>query len=278
MPGEREAPKRDGFPTERDLPRGGEVPPERALPRAEVPPGRDVPPAGSGVSTPLWLARVRVDAERRARLDVDLACDANVCAILGHSGAGKTTLLRCLAGTERPSGGRVVVGTDVLFDADTKLFVPPHRRRVALVAQSLALFPHLSVWQNVAYGLREAGSSVRRRELAQTWLDRVRAGVLAERMPSTLSGGEAQRVALARALAAEPRVLLLDEPFSALDPANRAAVLDVIADLTGAGASVLSVFHDLDAMQRLADRIVDLADGRVVTDTRTLSVSEGGPR
>ncbi|MBM4363294.1 MAG: ATP-binding cassette domain-containing protein, partial [Deltaproteobacteria bacterium] len=113
---------------------------------------------------PLLSVRARVDGEpgRPPRLDVAFETDASVTAVMGPSGAGKSTLLHCLAGLVRPNAGRVALGTEPLFDSESGLSVPPHQRRIALVFQSLALFPHLTVWENVAYGLRGTERAARR--------------------------------------------------------------------------------------------------------------------
>lgn len=212
--------------------------------------------------------RVRVEGEtdRPPRLDVDVESDATVTAIMGPSGAGKTTLLQCIAGVVRPRAGRVVLDGERLFDGEARVFVPPHRRRVAMVFQSLALFPHLTVWENVAYGIRGADARARR-DVARAWLERVRASGLAERAPSTLSGGEAQRVALARALASAPRLLLLDEPFSALNQALRVELGALLRELLDeASVPTLLVTHDLADARRMASRILQMDAGRIVSD------------
>lgn len=217
---------------------------------------------------PRLKVRVRVEGDpgRPPRLDADFESASSVTAIMGPSGAGKTTLLECVAGVVHPSAGRVVIDGERWFDRDAGVFVPPHRRRVAMVFQSLALFPHLSVWQNVAYGIR--GESPRARRVASmAWLERARAGGLADRAPSTLSGGEAQRVALARALASRPRLLLLDEPFSALNEDLRVELGALLrALLAEAPVPVLLVTHDLADARRMASRILQLDAGRIVSD------------
>lgn len=217
---------------------------------------------------PRLSVRVRVDGAdgRGPRLDAAFESTAAITAIMGPSGAGKTTLLQCIAGLVRPSGGRIAVDGETLFDAEARVFLAPHRRKVALVFQSLALFPHLSVWENVAYGLRDRRSRSRR-DAAVGWLERVRAGALADRVPATLSGGEAQRVALARALASEPRLLLLDEPFSALNQELRLELGEVLRELLAATrVPVLLVTHDAADARRLASRILSLDAGRLIGD------------
>jgi len=212
--------------------------------------------------------RVRVDGPDGTgpRLDVDFAVAPGITAIMGPSGSGKTTLLQCIAGLEPASAGRIALDDEPVYDHEARVFVPPHRRGFALVFQSLALFPHLSAWRNVAYGVR-GGTAQARRDTAMAWLQRAHAAALADRAPATLSGGEAQRVALARALASEPRVLLLDEPFSALNQLLRVELGEVLrALLATTKIPVLLVTHDLADAQRLASRIVVLEAGRLRAD------------
>lgn len=210
--------------------------------------------------------RINGASQDQPRLNVAFETDASVTAIMGQSGAGKTTLLSSLAGLIRPDAGRVAIGGQVVFDAEAGTFVPPHQRRVSIVFQSLALFPHLSVWQNVAYGIRATSRSERRRR-ALVWLERARAGALVDRIPSTLSGGEAQRVALARALAAEPRLLLLDEPFSALNHDLRIELAEVLRELLKArSVPVLLVTHDRGDAQRMATRLISINAGLIEDD------------
>ena len=187
--------------------------------------------------------------ELRLTLDVD-----RTVALVGPSGAGKTTVLRIVAGLTRPRSGRVAVDHDVWVDGEREL--PPERRRVGLVFQEYALFPHMTVRQNVEYARRHA---------ADDYLERFRIAHLAHARPGELSGGERQRVALARALAREPRVLLLDEPLGALDPHTRATVRGELRDrLRTAGLPTLLVTHDFADAAALADRVAVLDGGRLV--------------
>ncbi|MGI8983861.1 MAG: sulfate/molybdate ABC transporter ATP-binding protein [Acidimicrobiales bacterium] len=209
---------------------------------------------------------------RRGGLAIEVAVRAatdEVVAVVGPNGAGKSTLLRALAGLARLDRGRVTLGDLVLNDVGAGVHVPPDRRPVAVVFQDAALFPHLSALDNVAYGLRARGTgrSAARRQ-AGDWLERV--GIAADqagRRPSALSGGQAQRVALARALATEPRLLLLDEPLSAVDVAAKGQLRRVIREqLAGSPAVRLVVTHDpVDAMA-LADTLVVVEDGRVTQE------------
>ena len=182
-------------------------------------------------------------------------------ALLGPSGCGKTTTLRLIAGFERPDAGRIVVGGQVVADRATGTYLPPERRRVGMVFQDYALFPHLDVAGNVGFGLR--GRAGRDRRVGEV-LDLVGLAGLERRMPHELSGGQQQRVALARALAPCPEVLLLDEPFSNLDPALRARVRAELREiLRRAEATAIFVTHDRDEALSLADEVAVLWQGRL---------------
>ena len=188
----------------------------------------------------------------------------SVVAVIGPNGAGKSTLLRALAGLQGVDTGQVSIGGAVVDDGD--VFVPPQGRSVGVVFQDYALFPHLSVLENVAFGPRSRGVSrddARRR--ASLALDSLDIGVLAARKPSGLSGGQAQRVALARALASGPRLLLLDEPLSALDAGTRGEVrTDLRQHLTSFAGPTLVVTHDAVEAMVLADSLLVLEGGRAV--------------
>jgi len=200
-------------------------------------------------------------------LDVGLRVEpGQVVAVLGPNGAGKTTLLRALAGLTPLGSGRIVLDGDVLDDPATGTWVPPERRPLGVVFQDYLLFPHLDALDNVAFGLRCKGvaRSTARRE-ALRWLERVGLAGDARALPGRLSGGQQQRVALARALAVEPRMLLLDEPLSALDVGARGDLRrDLRALLDGFPGIRLIVTHDPLEARMLADRLVILEHGRVV--------------
>jgi molybdate transport system ATP-binding protein len=208
------------------------------------------------------------------RLDVAFEVPAGeVLAVLGPNGSGKSTLLDVLAGLLRPDTGVVVVGGRTLVDDGVNL--PPYRRSVGLLAQDPLLFPHLSVLANVAFGPRSRGSGRQKaEELAGAWLSEVDAAEFAGRKPGGLSGGQAQRVALARALVTEPSLLLLDEPFAALDvdaaPALRGLVRRVLRD-RDRQATVLVTHDPLDALV-LADRVLVLGAGKIVEQGPTREV------
>jgi iron(III) transport system ATP-binding protein len=192
------------------------------------------------------------------RVDLDVEA-GSVTAVLGASGSGKTTLLRVVAGFERIESGVVRVGGEVVDDGRRSF--PPERRRIGYVPQDGALFPHLKVGANVAFGLGRRFD----RKLVATLLDMVGLTGLERRYPHELSGGQQQRVALARALAVQPEVVLLDEPFSALDAALRASVRrDVIQILRDRGTTAVLVTHDQDEALSVSDRVAILRQGRIV--------------
>ncbi|MGE2717207.1 sulfate/molybdate ABC transporter ATP-binding protein [Mycolicibacterium litorale] len=208
---------------------------------------------------------VRARVARRG-VDVEFAVGAGeVLAVLGPNGAGKSTALHVIAGTVRPDDGVVRVGDRLLLDTTADVHVPTHRRRVGLLLQDALLFPHLRVAANVAFGLRSTGCGRSKAvAAAHHWLAEVGAADLADRMPRQLSGGQAQRVALARALAAEPDVLLLDEPLAGLDVAVAGAMRRVLRQvLTRDGRAAVLVTHDLLDVATLADRVVVMDGGRV---------------
>lgn len=200
-------------------------------------------------------------------IELDLRFDvaAGGClALAGPSGAGKTTILRILAGMLRPDRGRITHGDDLWLDTTSGVWWAPERRRCGYVFQDYALFPHLSAWRNVAYGLRSTPSS-QRKAAALSLLDQFGLGELADAKPATLSGGERQRVALARALAPRPDVLLLDEPLSALDARTRAsASRELHAVLRSIEMPVVLVTHEFNQAALLGDEIGVIDHGRIV--------------
>lgn len=197
--------------------------------------------------------------------DVSLtAPEAKVLALLGPSGSGKSTILRLIAGLEPVDAGEVRLGDEVVSAPGRT--VPPEQRRVGMVFQDYALFPHLSAAANVAFGLDKLVREDRAKE-ARRWLDRVGLGKRANAFPHELSGGEQQRVALARALAPKPRAVLLDEPFSGLDPSLRAelrrATMETLAE---SQTTTLFVTHDVDEALLVADRLAILKTGRLLQE------------
>jgi molybdate transport system ATP-binding protein len=207
------------------------------------------------------LAHTVAGSELEIRFDVP----AGRClALAGPSGAGKTTILRMLAGTLRPGRGRITHGDDVWVDTSGGVCWPPERRRCGYVFQDYALFPHLSAWRNVAYGLRSTPARARK-TAALSLLEQFGLSELADAKPATLSGGERQRVALARALAPRPNVLLLDEPLSALDARTRAsASRELSATLHSLDVPVVLVTHEFNEAALLGDEIGVIDHGRII--------------
>ena len=195
-------------------------------------------------------------ALRSFRLELAVSVGRETFALVGPSGAGKTSVLRMVAGLARPDRGRIALDGRVLFDSEGKVDRPPEERRVGFVFQEYALFPHMTVERNVAYGGR--------RDVAEV-LERLRIAPLAKAYPGELSGGERQRVGLARALARDPDVLLLDEPMSALDTHTRAGVrAELRRTLDHLDLPVLLVTHDFQDAAVLADRVGVLVEGRLL--------------
>jgi iron(III) transport system ATP-binding protein len=194
--------------------------------------------------------------------DIDLHVDrGSTTAVVGSSGCGKTTLLRLIAGFETPAAGTVTIaGRQV---ASPHSAVAPHRRGVGYVAQDGALFPHLTVGQNIAYGLRGTDRATVRRRIVELLETVSLDGSFAARRPHQLSGGQQQRVALARALARKPVLMLLDEPFSALDTGLRASTRKAVAGmLADAGVTTLLVTHDQEEALSIADQVAVMREGR----------------
>ena len=192
--------------------------------------------------------------------------------LFGASGAGKTTLLRIVAGLTTPSNGSIQLGKKQILDAGRNFALPPDRREIGFVLQQAALFPHLTVRENIAFGLHRWAKSARENR-TQELLDLFEIETMAERKPRHLSGGERQRVAVAQALAPRPNLLLLDEPFNALDMRSRAGL---IAKVRSAAVPVLYVSHDLvDAWQMNADAML-LDSGKIVArgETRTILAAQ----
>jgi molybdate transport system ATP-binding protein len=210
------------------------------------------------------VLRVQIRVEDGFPLDVAFEAPPGVTVLFGPSGAGKTTTLSCIAGLLRPSSGRITLGEEAWFDSAAQIHVPPQDRRVAVVFQSLALFPHMTATENVAYGMPRTLPSGARRERAVSLLHRLRVAHLAERKSPTFSGGEGKRVALARALATSPNVVLLDEPFSSLEGELRREIAsDFRESLRQLEVPVLLVTHARWEARALGEHVVALERGRV---------------
>jgi len=229
---------------------------------------------GCEVSSATLKARVRKtlsgDVAPSFLLDLDVEAPPGITILFGPSGAGKSTLLDSIAGLTQPDAGRIAIGAEVFFDSDKKVNMYTQQRQVAYVFQTLALFPHMTVEANVAYGLRDAPEQARSVWVAEI-LQMFRVEKLCGRKPREISGGEKQRVALARSLVTLPRVLLLDEPLTGLDADLKASIID---DLRAWNAAhkipILYVTHSREEVDALGERVIALEHGKIV--------SEGTPR
>jgi molybdenum ABC transporter ATP-binding protein len=219
---------------------------------------------------------VSLDVDIRLALDTfelrsHFQASGGITALFGPSGAGKTLTLRCIAGLSRPDAGTVSLNGRSLYDSAAGVDLPTRERSIGYVFQQYALFPHLTVEKNVGYGLRELSAGERTARV-EALLEIVGLAELRARRPSELSGGQQQRIALARALAPEPSLLLLDEPFAAVDQrARRRLRTELRALHDRVGTPMLLVTHDLDEVRQLADFLVLIDAGRIV---RAGSVAE----
>jgi molybdate transport system ATP-binding protein len=213
------------------------------------------------------------------KLDVKIECPPGITCIMGPSGSGKSTILGVLAGLAVPDKGRITLGDTVWLDRDKQsgsvIDQPTHARRLAYVFQGLALFPHMTALHNVQYGMQHVPKAEREPK-AQALLDKLKVGHLARRRPRTFSGGEAQRVALARAIARAPELVLLDEPFSALDRDLRAELVALVRELVAELAvPLVHVTHSINEARQLADQLIRIERGSIVKRGKPADVLEG---
>jgi molybdate transport system ATP-binding protein len=207
-------------------------------------------------------------------LDVKFSIPPGITMLFGASGSGKTTLLRCIAGLIRPDSGQIKIGDQILFDSDARVDVPVPQRKVGLLFQNLALFPHLSVAKNIEYGLDglDRTDALQRTE---TILKSFRISGVHKRNPNEISGGERQRVALARALVTDPRVLMLDEPLSALDYPTQSQIIDDLRAWNAArDIPILYVTHSQREVFALGERVISLENGRILSQGTPQDVLE----
>lgn len=199
-------------------------------------------------------------------LDSQFSSSACVTVISGPSGSGKTTILQCIAGLLAPDSGMISIGGQSLYDSARTLHVPVRLRQVGYVFQDLALFPHMTAAQNIGFGVRAKGKEKQR--IVRDALEKFRIAAVAHHRPAEISGGEKQRVALARALVTNPRLLLLDEPFTALDDELKQGIMrDLKRWLTENGVPALLVTHDREEARTLGDRVLLLKDGKIATES-----------
>ena len=213
------------------------------------------------------LNRLEVSIKQQYPVFLDVSFGVNgseLVALVGPSGGGKSTILRIIAGFEKPDSGIIKIGDETWLDSENKLSVPTRRRRLGMVFQSYALFPHLSAVDNVMQAISH-GSETEKKETANKYLARLNLKGLGERRPDQLSGGQRQRVAVARALAREPQVLLMDEPFSAVDRVTRIRLQRELVELRAQlSIPIIFVTHDMEEAARLADRVAVLHEGRIL--------------
>jgi molybdate transport system ATP-binding protein len=234
---------------------------------------------GAGGTLHAQISKAR-SAAKHAAFVLDVSCDlpTGITILFGPSGAGKSTVLDCIAGLVRPDAGRIAIGDEVVFDANRRIDLAPQHRHVAYVFQSLALFPHLTVEQNVTYGLAHLPADEQKARAAHI-LEGFRVDRLATRKPQALSGGEQQRVALARSLVTEPRALLLDEPLSGLDAELKSAIVDDLRAWNAAkNIPILYVTHSRDEVDALGERVIALDRGNVVSEGTPQSVLDAPRR
>jgi len=208
-----------------------------------------------------------------AGIDFEVA-GGEMVTLLGPSGCGKTTTLRCIAGLERPERGRIEIGGRTVADAGAKLFVPPQESNLGMVFQSYAIWPHMTVIENVAYALEGRGiRAAERRKLAMAALEIVQLAPLAERPAPRLSGGQQQRVAIARAMVGKPQALLFDEPLSNLDARLRLEMRNELRRIQrAAGLTSVYVTHDQAEALAISDRIIVMREGRIVEQGRPIDI------
>ena len=232
------------------------------------------------VSSSALVASIRKERRDAGTLVLDVSFEAppGITILFGPSGAGKSTLLDCVAGLVRSNSGRITIGESVLFDSATGIDVPPQKRRIAYVFQSLALFPHLTVEQNVAYGLRDIPEQDRYTRVEEV-LQAFRIANLRSQKPSQVSGGEKQRTALARSLVTKPQLLLLDEPLTGLDAELKTAIVE---DLRAWNAAkripILYVTHSREEVDALGERVIVIDRGRVVSHGAPMEVLDAPRR
>jgi molybdate transport system permease protein len=208
-------------------------------------------------------------------LDVSFSTNEQVLGLLGASGAGKSMILRCIAGIETPTKGRIVLNGRVLFDSEKGINIPSRDRHIGFLFQNYALFPHLSVAQNIAFGLPKGTSALTIKQQVEAQLAAMQLQGYAERYPRELSGGQQQRVALARALASQPEALLLDEPFSALDTHLRSQLeQQLITSVETYQGVTLFVTHNLEEAYRVCQDLLVMERGKAIAYSSKQNIFE----
>ncbi len=214
------------------------------------------------------LEIVAVKSYGRFRLEVDMKVGREWFVLLGPNGAGKTTLLKMIAGIVRPDKGRIVLEGEDITE------VPPENRRIGYIPQSLALFPHMTVEKNISFGLRGLEEKEKKRRVREV-AELLGIENILDRYPKELSGGQQQRVAIARALAIKPKVLLMDEPFSSIDPEFRSKIVERLKEIkSDLDLTIISVTHDLEEAMKTAERLGIISGGKILQIGRPEEVFE----
>lgn len=228
------------------------------------------------MSISIQITRRLLAGDREFSLDVAFDTDQRRIALFGPSGAGKTLTLQSIAGLMRPDSGRIVLNGRTLFDSDKQLCLIPQARRVAYLFQDYGLFPHLTVLQNICFGLSRGWRNPGRRivpEAAQKWIEAFELEAIVHSYPAEISGGQKQRVALARALAVEPEILLLDEPLAALDATLRKKMrIELSALQRRLDIPMIVITHDPDDVRELADHVYEIRDGKITGSASPLEL------
>ncbi|MGE5630597.1 MAG: ATP-binding cassette domain-containing protein [Caulobacteraceae bacterium] len=206
-----------------------------------------------------------VDIHKRLRyfdMNIQFKSSNEVLIIQGPSGSGKTTILNCIAGIDQPDAGSVIINDTVVYSSDDKVNLPVKNRNIGYVFQDYALFPHMTVKDNILFGAKSKG--IKNSDYCEVLMDKFKIKHLEKRYPSRISGGEKQRVALARALCAKPELLLLDEPFSALDADIKEKLYSEFIDLKKTlDIGVILITHNDEEAKLLGDRIIKIRDGQI---------------
>jgi molybdate transport system ATP-binding protein len=225
------------------------------------------PAVGGGTALGVRIRKQFGAATSRSfALNISFSAPAGITILFGASGAGKTTLLDCIAGLQTPDQGSIAAGDTKLFDSEAGVHLPPQRRNIGYLFQTLALFPHMTVQQNVKYGLASL-DRLEQEQRSSEVLESFHIASFGRRRPGEISGGERQRVALARTLVTRPRVLLLDEPLTALDAVTKASIIDDLrAWNQRLRIPILYVTHDREEVYALGERVIVLESGRLIAE------------
>ena len=214
------------------------------------------------------MMEIRIDIKKKLsdfQLDVKLQSTEEVIGILGASGSGKSMLLRCIAGLVKPDEGQIMINGKTFFDSEKKINLSMRERKVGFLFQNYALFPNMTIAENIAFGLDQL-SKTEKQNRVNALMEKYHLGDIGKRYPAQISGGQQQRVAIARALAMNPDVMLFDEPTSALDPEMVGEVLNVMKQLAKDGMTMIVVTHEMGFAREVADRVIFIDEGFIVEE------------